>query len=138
MKTLLTLCALGITVLCALSLAACSSSSSGNIRPTASSPDLSIPIVEAWVNLFNECPDAPDYGEITVDSAPVWRDSDWTILATSLPHGTKVFLLTRSPDSRGAYKIRSTMSPDGYLAASLLSDYDPANGVQPNESECAN
>jgi len=93
---------------------------------------------EAWVNMFVECPDSPDYGDLIDPDAPMWRDFNHARLSDNVPHGEQVGLLIDDPDANDSYRVRRNGGAEGYIPAQYLSDYDPANGVQPNESECAN
>jgi hypothetical protein len=91
---------------------------------------------EAWVNMFVECPDSSDYGELIDADAPMWRDFNQTRLLTNIEHGTPISLLIDEPNQNGSYRVRPAFTDAGYISAYYISDYDPANGVQPNESEC--
>lgn len=89
----------------------------------------------AWVNMYARCPDSPDYGELIDPTAPMWRDFNQSRLSQNVPHGTAVSLLTDSPNQRDTYRVRLGYA-EGYIPAQYLSDYDPANGVQPDDSTC--
>ena len=96
-----------------------------------------MPVVrEAWTNAFIKCPTEPDYGELMSRGVPMWEDFPQLEFARDIPHGTKIALLTDDPNQRGTYRVRVD-GDEGYVPASLITDYDPADGVQPDRSLCA-
>lgn len=52
---------------------------------------------------------------------------------TEIPHGAQVQLLEEAKS--GFYEVRYG-TQRGFVQTILISDYDPAGGVQPNASEC--
>jgi hypothetical protein len=90
-------------------------------------------VTPAYVNLFVECPGAPDYGELIAPGAAAWFDVDRTRPASRIPHGTPVEIVTPDPDFPKV-RYRNALV---YVATGSLSDYDPAGGVRPDPSACA-
>jgi hypothetical protein len=91
----------------------------------------SLPTV--WVNLFVDCPDSPRYGDVLVPDTSLFLEPGNVRALTRVPHGTAVELLSR--DEEWAH-VRYSGLP-GYVSANLISDYDPAEGVQPEPASCA-
>jgi hypothetical protein len=90
-------------------------------------------VTPAYVNLFIKCPDAADYGELIAPDAAAYFDAARTRPAPAVPHGTRVDILSPASDFAEVRRGNARL----YIAASLLSNYDPAGGVRPDPSACA-
>jgi hypothetical protein len=86
-----------------------------------------------WVNMFDECEGSSEFGELISPDAAAWFDAERTRPAFRIPHGTPVEVI--APDSEFP-RVRH-QNARLYVSAGSLSDYDPADGPQPDPRACA-
>jgi hypothetical protein len=92
--------------------------------------------VPYWISGVQRCPSSDYYGELETETAGLYSEIDMgpqnQILR--MPHGSRVvYYPEESTESmcRIEFKGRS-----GYVQCMFLVTYDPATGVQPDESQC--
>lgn len=87
----------------------------------------------AWISGVESCPSHPDFGQQVTDKANLYRSRKMLPPVTPVPHGARVEVLEE--DSEGLVKIRF-QGRVGYVQAIFIVDYDPAQGVRPDETHC--
>ena len=91
------------------------------------------PVGTVWINGFEKCPSHAEYGDQVVNAVNLWRDTQLTTPAlASIPHGTEVDLIA----TQGSFLQVRYRGQEGYIQALLTSNYDPADGVRPDEDSC--
>lgn len=88
---------------------------------------------DAWISGVESCPSHPDFGQQVVDKANLYPRRDMLPPVTPIPHGARVEVLEE--DSEGLVKIRYR-GQAGYVQVIFIVDYDPAQGVRPDEANC--
>lgn len=104
------------------------SGGSGSPTPTRTA------VGKIFVNGIDQCPSRADYGIQVVDKINLWSDTDLTTVLTAIPHGTQVDLLQANVP--GDFVEVRWNRHEGFIQDILISDYDPDEGVRPDESKC--
>ena len=90
----------------------------------------------AWVNRYEVCPSSNEYGVLVSDKVSAYDNPELSGLPVAhIPHGAQVEVLEESVGS-SAWKLRHG-GRTLYVDCPFVSDYDPSQGVQPNEDNCA-
>lgn len=102
-----------------------------------STPATAEPGAPAWVSGVESCPSSREYGQLVVRSVNLYQSEqvDLADVIASVPHGARIELISSSRNSEGTVKIRY-QGTIGYVQSLFVVRYDPATGVQPDESSC--
>jgi hypothetical protein len=113
-----------------LGLALYAAANAPQLTPT---PELTV-IREAWVSRFHTCPDDPNYGRLASHTLNLYSSPDLGLpnVIAEIQHGDAVEVLQ---EGETVVFIR-WQGLEGYVDAWFVTDYDPATGVQPDESHC--
>ena len=125
-----------LLAICAIVIGSCAFVFICSILYTPKSTSPQTAIRTAWINHFDVCPSSSEYGVLVSDKVNAYDNPELSgFSVTHIPHGTQVEILEESV-GYSAWKLRYN-GQVLYVDCPFVSDYDPLQGVQPNEDNCA-
>lgn len=90
-----------------------------------------------WISGVRRCPTSEYYGDLETETAGLYSDMDAgpANMIARVPHGAQVAYHPFEGDDEDMCKIEYDGTA-GFTQCMFLVTYDPAGGVQPDESQC--
>ena len=92
--------------------------------------------VPYWISGFNRCPTSEYYKDLETDTAGIYSEIDMgpQNVIMRIPHGSQIRYF---PDESDESMCRVDYGDvEGFVQCMFLVDYDPEEGVRPDESQC--